>query len=92
MADLANEGRGGAVWSQLAARNGRRRSGATGPRGVSTPGAGHVSAPGRAAQRALQPAPIASPQAELTPAPSVPAAPTYTVQPDGPGDGGDRDP
>ena len=66
MADLANEGRGGAVWGQLAARERAAGGpGATGPRGEHSGCVGPVCS-GRAAQRALQPPPIASPQAGLT--------------------------
>lgn len=55
MADLANEGRGGAVWGQLAARERAAGGpGATGPRGEHSGCVGPVCS-GRAAQRALQP-------------------------------------
>lgn len=65
MADLANEGRGGAVGGQLAAREraaGGR--GATSPRGEHPGGRGTVCS-GILAHRAPQPLPIASPQAGL---------------------------
>lgn len=66
MADLANEGRGGAVGGQLAA--GERAAGGRGATSLrgEHPGVRGTVCSGTAAQRAPQPPPIASPQAGLT--------------------------
>lgn len=73
--------------------NGRREVRGPQARGVSTPGAGHLSAPeerpsGPCSRPPLRPLRPGSPARPISPGSPGPT----TVRPDGPGDGGDRDP